>query len=56
MAGTSFIVFGIGRIVIGVPIRYVDATWDVEEVLAKKDEIVRDNLLVTKLAGPAKAA
>ncbi|KZV75812.1 NAD(P)-binding protein [Peniophora sp. CONT] len=35
--------------------RYVDATWDIEELLAKKDEIVRDNLLVTKLAGPAKA-
>ena len=36
--------------------RYIDCTWDVEELLAKKDEIVRDNLLVTKLAGPAKAA
>ncbi|VDB90322.1 unnamed protein product [Peniophora sp. CBMAI 1063] len=34
--------------------RYVDATWDVEELLAKKDEIVRDNLLVAKLAGPAR--
>ncbi|KZV67319.1 NAD(P)-binding protein [Peniophora sp. CONT] len=32
--------------------RYVQATWDLSEVLAKKDEIVRDNLLVTKLAGP----
>ncbi|VDC07616.1 unnamed protein product [Peniophora sp. CBMAI 1063] len=36
--------------------RYVQATWDLNEVLAKKDEIVRDNLLVTKLAGPAKSA
>ncbi|VDB92213.1 unnamed protein product [Peniophora sp. CBMAI 1063] len=36
--------------------RYVDATWDVEEVLAKKEEIVRDHLLVTKLAGPARSA
>ena len=35
--------------------RYVQATWDLNEVLAKKDEIVRDNLLVTKLAGPVKA-
>ncbi|VDC04525.1 unnamed protein product [Peniophora sp. CBMAI 1063] len=34
--------------------RYVQATWDLGEVLAKKDEIVRDNLLVTKLAGPTK--
>ncbi|VDC07614.1 unnamed protein product [Peniophora sp. CBMAI 1063] len=34
--------------------RYIQATWDLNEVLAKKDEIVRDNLLVTKLAGPAK--
>ncbi|KZV67931.1 NAD(P)-binding protein [Peniophora sp. CONT] len=36
--------------------RYIQATWDLNEVLAKKDEIVRDNLLVTKLAGPAKFA
>ncbi|KZV65513.1 NAD(P)-binding protein [Peniophora sp. CONT] len=35
--------------------RYVEAPWDLNEVLAKKDEIVKDNLLVTKLAGPAKA-
>ncbi|VDC07619.1 unnamed protein product [Peniophora sp. CBMAI 1063] len=35
--------------------RYVQATWDLNEVLAKKEEIVRDNLLVTKLAGPAKS-
>ncbi|KZV73045.1 NAD(P)-binding protein [Peniophora sp. CONT] len=35
--------------------RYIQATWDLNEVLAKKDEIVRDNLLVTKLAGPAKS-
>ena len=34
--------------------RYVQATWDLNEVVAKKDEIVRDNLLVTKLAGPKK--
>ncbi|KZV75811.1 NAD(P)-binding protein [Peniophora sp. CONT] len=32
--------------------RYIEATWDLDEILAKKDEIVRDNLLVTKLAGP----
>ncbi|VDC07905.1 unnamed protein product [Peniophora sp. CBMAI 1063] len=36
--------------------RYIQATWDLNEVVAKKDEIVRDNLLVTKLAGPAKLA
>ncbi|VDC07618.1 unnamed protein product [Peniophora sp. CBMAI 1063] len=36
--------------------RYIQATWDLGEVLAQKDEIVRDNLLVTKLAGPAKRA
>ncbi|KZV64860.1 NAD-P-binding protein [Peniophora sp. CONT] len=36
--------------------RYLQATWDLNEVLAKKDEIVRDNLLVTKLAGPTKSA
>ena len=36
--------------------RYLQANWDLNEVLAKKDEIVRDNLLVTKLAGPAKSA
>ncbi|KZV66190.1 NAD-P-binding protein [Peniophora sp. CONT] len=35
--------------------RYVEAPWDLNEVLAKKDEIVKDNLLVTKLAGPAKS-
>ncbi|KZV64868.1 NAD-P-binding protein [Peniophora sp. CONT] len=35
--------------------RYVHANWDLNEVLAKKEEIVRDNLLVTKLAGPAKS-
>ncbi|KZV64861.1 NAD(P)-binding protein [Peniophora sp. CONT] len=32
--------------------RYIQATWDLNEVLAKQEEIVRDNLLVTKLAGP----
>ncbi|KZV64862.1 NAD(P)-binding protein [Peniophora sp. CONT] len=36
--------------------RYIQATWDLNEVLAKKEEIIRDNLLVTKLAGPAKSA
>ena len=36
--------------------RYIQATWDLNEVLSKREEIVRDNLLVTKLAGPAKAA
>ena len=36
--------------------RYIQATWDLNEVLAKKEEIVRDNLLVTKLAGPKKSA
>ncbi|KZV73046.1 NAD-P-binding protein, partial [Peniophora sp. CONT] len=35
--------------------RYVQATWDLGEVLEKKEEIVRENLLVTKLAGPARA-
>ncbi|KAI0036334.1 NAD-P-binding protein [Vararia minispora EC-137] len=35
--------------------RYVSAAWDLNEVLAKKDEIVRENLLVTKLATPSKA-
>ena len=35
--------------------RYLQANWDLNEVLAKKDEIVHDNLLVTKLAGPARA-
>ncbi|VDB92025.1 unnamed protein product [Peniophora sp. CBMAI 1063] len=34
--------------------RYLQATWDLGEVLAKKDEIVKDNLLVTKLAGPSR--
>ncbi|VDC07546.1 unnamed protein product [Peniophora sp. CBMAI 1063] len=33
--------------------RYVQATWDLNEVIAKKEEIVRGNLLVMKLAGPA---
>ena len=33
--------------------RYVQAPWDLNEVLAKKDEIVRNNLLVSKLAGPS---
>ncbi|VDB83714.1 unnamed protein product [Peniophora sp. CBMAI 1063] len=32
--------------------RYIQATWDLNDVVAKKDEIVRDDLLVTKLAGP----
>ncbi|KZV66941.1 NAD(P)-binding protein [Peniophora sp. CONT] len=32
--------------------RYVQATWDLGEVLEKKDGIVKENLLVTKLAGP----
>ncbi|KAI0315319.1 NAD-P-binding protein [Amylostereum chailletii] len=32
--------------------RFFSATWDLEEVVKHKDEIVRDNLLVTKLAGP----
>ena len=36
--------------------RYIQATWDLNELLAKKEEIVRDNLLVTKLAGPKKSA
>jgi len=36
--------------------RYVQATWDLTEVVAAKDEIVRDNLLVTKLVGPRKSA
>ncbi|KAI0036333.1 NAD-P-binding protein [Vararia minispora EC-137] len=35
--------------------RYINATWDLNEVVAKKDEIIRDNLLVTKLATPSKA-
>jgi len=35
--------------------RYVQATWDLNEVIAVKDEIVEKNLLVTKLAGPTKA-
>ncbi|VDC07513.1 unnamed protein product [Peniophora sp. CBMAI 1063] len=34
--------------------RYVQATWDLGEVVAKQEEIVKGNLLVTKLAGPAK--
>jgi len=34
--------------------RYIQATWDLGEVVAAKDEIVRDNLLVTKLVGPRK--
>ena len=36
--------------------RYVQATWDLGEVVERKEEIVRGNLLVTKLAGPARAA
>ena len=36
--------------------RYIQADWDMDEVVAKKDEIVRDNLLVSKLAGPSKSA
>jgi len=36
--------------------RYVQATWDLTEVVAAKEEIVRDNLLVTKLVGPRKSA
>ncbi|VDB85655.1 unnamed protein product [Peniophora sp. CBMAI 1063] len=35
--------------------RYVHACWDLNEVLAKKEEIIRDNLLVTKLVGPDKS-
>lgn len=35
--------------------RYVQAVWDLNEVTAKKEQIVRDNLLVTKLAGPARS-
>ncbi|VDC03953.1 unnamed protein product [Peniophora sp. CBMAI 1063] len=35
--------------------RYVEASWDLNEVLAKKEEIVRDDLLVTKLAGPVES-
>jgi hypothetical protein len=35
--------------------RYVQATWDLNEVIAVKDEIVQKNLLVTKLAGPTRA-
>ena len=36
--------------------RYVQATWDLGEVVERKEEIVRENLLVTKLAGPARTA
>ena len=35
--------------------RYIHACWDLNEVVAKKAEIVCDDLLVTKLAGPAKS-
>ena len=35
--------------------RYVEAPWDLGEVLAKKDIIIKENLLVTKLAGPPKS-
>ena len=35
--------------------RYVEASWDLNEVLAKGEEIVSDNLLVTKLAGPVRS-
>ncbi|VDB83991.1 unnamed protein product [Peniophora sp. CBMAI 1063] len=35
--------------------RYIEAPWDMGEVVAKKDVIVKDNLLVTKLAGPPKS-
>ena len=34
--------------------RYIQASWDLNEIIAIKDEIVKDNLLVTKLAGPRK--
>ncbi|KAI0036336.1 NAD-P-binding protein [Vararia minispora EC-137] len=34
--------------------RFINATWDLNEVVAKKDEVVRENLLVTKLARPAR--
>jgi len=38
--------------------RYSSATWDLDEVIAKKDEILKDNLLTTGFtgltAGPAK--
>ena len=36
--------------------RYVEASWDLNEVLAKREEIVSDNLLVTKLAGPVRSS
>ncbi|KZV67317.1 NAD-P-binding protein [Peniophora sp. CONT] len=35
--------------------RYIQATWDLNEVLDKRDEIIKDNLLVTKLAGPVRS-
>ena len=35
--------------------RYIHATWDLGEVMAVKDDIMKDNLLVTKLAGPSKS-
>ena len=31
--------------------RYLSATWDVDELSALKDEIVRDDLLVNRLRG-----
>ena len=31
----------------------MEASWDLGEVLAKREEIVSDNLLVTKLAVPS---
>ncbi|VDC07620.1 unnamed protein product [Peniophora sp. CBMAI 1063] len=36
--------------------RYIQAMWDLGEVVAMKDEIVKENLLVTKLAGPVRSA
>jgi len=36
--------------------RYIHAPWDLNEVIAAKDEIVRENSLVTKLAGLSKSA
>ncbi|MBC7285961.1 MAG: SDR family NAD(P)-dependent oxidoreductase, partial [Hoeflea sp.] len=29
--------------------RYLSANWDVEELISRKDEIVRDDLLVNRL-------
>ena len=31
--------------------RYVSANWDMNEILARKDEIVKENLLVVGLTG-----